>query len=157
MMNATEVIQKIEEAWRDVPYPGDDKICPPKLYDDEGIPDYFAGTTWRDHTPVNLRYNSAAFTFFTPEAFHYWLPAFMIAAITDPKEADVILEYISWSVSDSYAAERWPLFSQTQREAVAAYLRFQIENFADSSKDERKALGILERTTSFSPDRDDRK
>lgn len=143
-MNVTEVIRSIENAWRDVAYPGDSKIFTPDSYDDEGIVNYFCGTTWRGHDTLSLRAHSSAFTFFTPEAFHYWLPAFLIAAIQDPAEADVIVDYIPWSVSDSYASQRWPLFSQAQRQAVAAYLRLQIERFSDGVNDERKALSILE-------------
>ncbi|MBI2926570.1 MAG: hypothetical protein HYY24_12820 [Verrucomicrobia bacterium] len=143
-MNATEVIQLIEDAWREVVYPGDSKIFTPDSYDDEDITRYFRGTTWRGHEPADLRAHSSAFTFFTPEAFHYWLPAFMIAAIQSPEEADVVVDYIPWSVSNKYAASRWALFSQIQRQAVAAYLRFQIEKFPDGADDERKALSILE-------------
>lgn len=145
-MDATTVIRSIEEAWRGVPYPGDDKIFTPDSYDDEDITNYFRGTTWRGHDVVKLRGHRSAFTFFAPEAFHYWLPAFLIAAIENPAEADVIVDFIPWSVSDSYASQRWSLFSQVQRRAVAAYLSLQIEKFPDVADDERKALGILERT-----------
>jgi len=143
-MTAAEVIGLIEDAWREVPYPGDDKIFTPDSYDDEDIVNYFAGTTWRGHSPVDLRCHSSAFTFFTPQAFHYWLPAFMIAAIQNPAEADVICDFIPRSVYNDYAPQRWQLFSPAQRRAVAAYLRFQIERFPDGVDDERTALGILE-------------
>ena len=143
-MKATDVLLLIENAWREVPYPGDDKIFTPDSYDDEDIVNYFGGTTWRGHDPASLRAHSSAFTFFTPEAFHFWLPAFLIAAIQDPEEADVICEYIAWSIDDTYASQRWPLFSPTQRQAVAAYLRFQIERFPAGADYERRALGILE-------------
>lgn len=145
-MTAQQVIQLIEDAWRGVLYPGDDKIFTPDSYDDEGITDYFRGTAWRGHDPAKLRAHSSAFTFFTPAAFHYWLPAFMIAAIQDPEEADVICDYIPQSISDKLAPVRWPLFSPAQRKAVAAYLRFQIERFEGNIDDERKALGILEQS-----------
>jgi hypothetical protein len=142
-MTDLEVIRVIEDAWREVPYPGDDKIFRPDSYDDEDIVKYFAGTTWRGHSPVDLRCHSSAFTFFAPQAFHYWLPAFIIAAVQNPAEADVICEYIPKSVYDEDAPERWRLFSPAQRRAVAAYLRFQIDRF-DGVCDERTALGILE-------------
>jgi len=147
-MNVAEVIRSIESAWRDVAYPGDNKIFTPDSHDDEDIVNYFRGTTWRGHEPAKLRAHSSAFTFFTPEAFHYWLPAFMIAAIENPEEADVIVDYIPWSISNRYASRRWPLFSQIQRQAVAAYLLFQIEKFPHGANDERKALGILEKAIS---------
>ena len=143
-MTATEVIRLIEDAWHDVPYPGDDKIFTPASYDDEDIVNYFGGTTWRAHTPADLRAHCSAFIFFTPEAFHYWLPAFMIAAIQDPDEADVVVDNIPDSLTDSCASERWPLFSVSQRQAVAVYFRFQIERFSDGVDAERRALGILE-------------
>lgn len=145
-MTDTEVIELIEDAWREVPYPGDDQIFTPNSYDDEDIGDYFRGTTWRGHSPLALRCHSSAFTFFTPQAFHYWLPAFLIAAIQNPEEADVVVDYIPWSLSDQYAAERWPLFSRTQKQAVAAYLRLQIGKYGDSdTADARMALSILEK------------
>lgn len=144
-MDASEVIRVIEEAWQEVPYPGDDKIFTPHSYDDEDIANYFAGTTWHGHRPEDLRAHSSAFTFFTPEAFHYWLPAFMIAAIESPEEADVICEHIPRSVHNRYAVERWRLFSPAQRQAVAGYLRFQIERFPDGVLDERRALKALGR------------
>ena len=67
----------------------------------------------------------------------------MIAAIENPDEGDVILDYIPRSVSNQYARERWLLFTETQRNAAAAYLRFQIETFGDRVESE-KALAILE-------------
>jgi hypothetical protein len=143
-MNAADVTRLIEAAWHEVPYPGDDKIFTPASYDDENIISYFGGTSWRGHEAANLRAHSSAFTFFTPEAFHYWLPAFMIASIQNPEEADVVVDQIPNSLSDSFASARWPQFSASQRQAVAAYLRFQIERFGDGVDAERRALGILE-------------
>jgi hypothetical protein len=143
-MDPATVIAQIHEAWREVPYPGDDKIFTPDSYDDEDIGNYFAGTTWRGHSVVGLRSHSSAFSFFTAEAFHYWLPAFMIAAIESPEEADVLLESIAWSVRGREAPRRWLLFSHAQQQAVIAYLKFQIERFPETSDDERKALTILE-------------
>jgi hypothetical protein len=143
-MNASEVIRLIEDAWRDVPYPGDSKIFTPDSYDDEDIVNYFGGTTWRGHSPTGLRCHSSAFTFFTAEAFRYWLPAFMIAAIQDPEEADVVVERIPSSLSDSYAPKRWALFTRAQKQAVAAYLRFQIERVQACAEGERQALAILD-------------
>ncbi len=143
-MTAEQVIRLIEDGWREVPYPGDDKIRTPDSIDDDGIVSYFAGTTWRGHAPANLRANSSAFSFFSPDAFHYWLPAFLIAAINDPEEADVVVEYIAWSVRDHYPAGAWPLFSRAQRQALMAYFRFQIERFPNGNEYECEALGILE-------------
>jgi hypothetical protein len=143
-MNVTEIIHLIEDAWREVPYPGDDKIFTPDSYDDEDIVNYFGGTTWRGHSPANLRAHSSAFTFFTPEAFHYWLPAFMIATIQSPEEADVIDDYIARHLGAHHAPKGWTLFSPVQRQAVAGYFRFQIDRFGSAAEDERKALRVVQ-------------
>ena len=143
-MTDLEAIRLIEDAWRETPYPGDNRIVPPASHDFDGIEDYFRGTSWHGHSPVNLRCHSAAFSYFTPHAFHYWLPAFMIAAIQNPAEADVICKYIPRSLNNSYSLERLSLFSPEQKRSVVAYLRFQIEKFPDLTLDERTALAILE-------------
>jgi hypothetical protein len=144
-MTATDVIRLIEEAWNEVPYPGDDKIFTPDSYDDEDIVNYFGGTTWRGHDPVSLRHHSSAFTFFTPEAFHYWLPAFLIANIQSPEDADVIGHYIPWALTDGRPSVRLSLFTINQLQAVAEYLRFQIRRNDDGVLDDRKALDFLEK------------
>jgi hypothetical protein len=146
-MTAPEVIRQIESSWHEVPYPGDDHISTPASVDDDGITAYFRGTTWRGHKPADLRAQSSAFSFFAPEAFHYWLPAFMIAAIEDPGEADAVVRRIPWSLTDGRPPVQLSLFSPAQRQAVAAYLRFQIERFGDSAWDESEALRSLEGET----------
>jgi hypothetical protein len=155
-MDADELVRLIEAAWRDVPYPGDGHIIHPGPPDIDDIVDYFAGTTWRGHDATDLRCHSAAFSYFTPEAFHYWLPAFMIAAVRDPRSADVILDNIPSVVAPEHPYDwrerdrehdTWRRFTQPQRDAVAAYLRYQIEQNAaydDPSAAEREALKRLE-------------
>jgi hypothetical protein len=145
-MKAMEVVQLIEEAWRDVPFPGMKNIFTPDSYDDEDIVRYFGNTTWRGHDPANLRAHSSAFTFFTPEAFHYWFPAFLIAAIQNPEEADVIVQYIPWSLYDKKSARRWRLFTDSQKRAVVSYLRYQVELFPEEASYERKALQAIGET-----------
>src|SRR5688500_17074375 len=70
----------IERAWRDARYPGDDQICTP-TYDDEGVGAYFRGRSWQGHAVSALRYHSVGLSFFTPEAFCYYLPAYLLAVI----------------------------------------------------------------------------
>ena len=86
-MDERELIAQIEAAWAAVPYPGDAQIVAPDCLDDEGIRDYFRVTSWRGHTVDELRAHSAALSaFFTPAAWHYWLPAYLLAAVEPPRE-----------------------------------------------------------------------
>lgn len=114
-----DVASLIEMAFADTPRPGNafDDISATKQ--DEGIVGYFRGTTWRGHAIRDLRYHSAALSFFTDQAFRYWLPAFMLGSLEDSDTADVIPESIEFHFRDGTKAN---LFTVSERAAVAAFL-----------------------------------
>ena len=115
------VRETIVAAFADTPYPGNDNISAP-IGDDEGTKQYFRGTTWQGHSPRNLRLHAQALSFFTPEAYRYFLPAFMLAEIDDPETADVIAEGILFDFTDgSFREARLRLFSTKELAAVAAF------------------------------------
>lgn len=123
---ADQLVTAIEAAWAGSRYPGDANIFTPHSYDDEGITEYFRGTTWQDHSAVQLRRMSSAISsFFAPEAFHYWLPAFLIAAIREPEELSQGVDALLFALSpdDPQArrgelAERLSLLTRGQLEAT---------------------------------------
>lgn len=122
------LIAAIEAAWSGSPYPGDAHIFTPHSYDDEGITDYFRGTTWQGHSAAQLRRMSAAISsFFAPRAFHYWLPAFLIAAIQAPDELSQGVDALLFALSPqgpqdrrAELAERLDLLTEAQLEATIA-------------------------------------
>ncbi|MEZ4672332.1 MAG: DUF6714 family protein [Anaerolineae bacterium] len=70
----------IEEAFADTPYPGDNHICKPDV-DGSDLVRAFRGQDWRDlqlNTITNYHVDMALMT---PEAFRYYLPAFMLAVV----------------------------------------------------------------------------
>ncbi len=101
-----KLVESIEKAWTGVPYPGDQNIFTPESYDDEGITEYFSGTTWKGHTISGLRSRCSAInTFFTPKAYHYWLPAYLIAAVEDPLELSQGAQCLVASVSPGRSSD----------------------------------------------------
>jgi hypothetical protein len=91
-------------------------------YDDEGVAAYFTGKTWRGHSVRDLLYYSCALSFFEPEAFRYYLPAFMLAELDEPEKADIIAESILFSLADSeHQIESLYLMTNQEREAVASF------------------------------------
>src|SRR5437879_13330744 len=84
--------QAIEEAFAGVPYPGDDNItrCPYNCPECREMGDYFKGRTWTGHAVKDLRERHTALLLFTPEAFQYFLPAFMFAAISSSEHGHLI-------------------------------------------------------------------
>jgi hypothetical protein len=128
------VLESIELAFADVPYPGDDKIAEHKDCPEcDDIREHFRGSTWRGHTVDELQQYQSALSLFTPEALLYFLPAFMLVSLGEWDEADDIPFFImciflpSDVESDDdhrhYRQERFEIFTQRQRETIASFLR----------------------------------
>jgi hypothetical protein len=133
----SELISMIEAAWQFVSAPT--QRISVETYDDEGTHEYFWKSDWRDHTPKQLKEHHAALSFFTAEAYHYYLPAFVKAAITNPGDADVLLDGIIFSlervflIDDSHDVTS--LFSQQQMEALASYVEYTRDHPASKKDD----------------------
>ena len=84
-MTVAEIKNVIERAFAETPHPGNNFSDISATQWDEGIVDYFRRSTWRGHQTTNLRKHVAALSFFTHKAFRYWLPAFMLAELEEPK------------------------------------------------------------------------
>lgn len=126
----------ITDAFKDVPYPGDDRIagCSRIGCDDcDVIPEHFKGTTWQEHNPPSLTGFDAAISFFYPEALRYYLPAFLIATLDD-SSGDCLpnvyesLESIHWpwggASEQARAKDHVSRLSILQRTAVAEYFKY---------------------------------
>src|SRR5579863_6629020 len=121
--------QNIEQAFKDVPYPGDNNItrCPYHCAECRRIAEFFKGREWTGHTAEELRKYHVALSLFTPEAFHYFLPAFMLVSMTRYEKGDVIPDAIRFHFEYSaemqgHFAVRMSKFSPEQRNAIIDYL-----------------------------------
>ncbi|WP_028103487.1 DUF6714 family protein [Pseudoduganella violaceinigra] len=90
-INQEELIARIRLAWADATPPAAHNISGP-THDDEGVSAYFAGKSWEGHSARALRGLEFATSVFTDEAFAYYLPAYLIAAIEDPDTLDVVVD-----------------------------------------------------------------
>ena len=135
---------EIRKAFDNTPYPGSDySDISATEYDDEGVYDYFVGSHQFEHSIKDLRYNSVALSFFTDQAFRYWLPAFMFAELDDPEEADIIAESIAYHLSDAKGSHRLILsFSDVERAVIKDFLAECIRRYPDEINSEcfRRAL-----------------
>ncbi len=102
---------------------------------DEGIHDFFTGREWSSLSPVEVRKHVAALSFFTPEAFCYYLPAFMLAELLDAETADVAGQFVVFTFgrpkfeSQACYDARIALFTQDQKQAVLAFLDYMQERY----------------------------
>lgn len=117
------LVGQIESAFAATPYPGDDRICDPRPGDEE-VAEYaleFRGARWDRLHPEFLTYHDAAISFFTAEAFRYFLPAYLIAELRAP---DIEI----WSNANpvfqlSYGLVSMPTLSDAQIEGMIAAMK----------------------------------
>lgn len=125
-----ELRAQIRAAWADAVRPSDEKIC--DTYDDEGVVAYFAGRSWDGHDVRSLRYHSVGLSFFLPEAFCYYLPAYLLAVLEDANAADVVYDGILYHLEPSQLGMQWADsyraridgFDEAQKEALVGYLEW---------------------------------
>jgi hypothetical protein len=117
------LVEQIESAFAATPYPGDDHICDPRPGDEE-VAEYaleFRGASWNRLHPEFLAYHDAAISFFTPQAFRHFLPAYLIAELRAP---DTEIWLNSSSVFHlSYGLVEMPTLSDAQIEGMIAAMK----------------------------------
>jgi hypothetical protein len=123
----TELKRQIEEAWATVPYPGDDRIVPDVLWDEERqeMRAGLVGRHWREVDREAIKFCRDALPLLTVEARRFYLPAFLFAAIDDFWEVDWHLSI--QLASDHFNRDDRPLHSAAQIDALREFLRYYIE------------------------------
>src|SRR5579862_3568990 len=139
--------QAIEEAFAGVPYPGDGNItkCPYNCSECTRVALYFKGKGQTGHKEEDLRAHHVALSLFTPEAFHYFLPAFMLMSIGSYEKGDIIPDAIRFHFEythemQGHFAVRMSKFTPEQRKVIIDYLSCMEQKGAGSSE---HAIGML--------------
>lgn len=128
--------ESIKAAFATVSYPGDENIT--RCTHDEclecaDIAAHFQGVNGCDCTLEQLWKYRSAISMFTPEALHYFLPAFMLQSLGHWDDFDEIpfsiaCQFLPAKADTStdeqeYRTKRRTIFNRQQREAIAEYLR----------------------------------
>lgn len=84
MISSSVVLEKIASSFEKMPYPGDLNI----VYDNSGyhlecveIQNIFANKHWNELTLETLLAQNSALAFMTPQAFRFYLPAYLSIVI----------------------------------------------------------------------------
>ena len=96
--------------------------------DSEGALEAFAGKQWQDIDPEVAHYHCFALTAFSPIGFAYYLPAFMLGALSMPNTGlvDATIDALSPpknNPSRPSFMRRWERLSAVQKSAVVNFLR----------------------------------
>ena len=118
--------EEIEAVFRDAVYPAGDPISESRY--DEGTTNVFAGTHWRDHSPQQLEFHTFALNVMTPQAFAFFLPAFLLGSLRPdvPGLRDSLITKLCPPKHDvrrpSYFAW-WQLLTTGQRRVIIEFLK----------------------------------
>jgi hypothetical protein len=99
-----------------------------ETYDDEGTTEHFRASHWRDHGYAQLEEMISCLSFFTPVAFCFFLPGYLLASIENPTSwfAAEVARRLCPPKNDpsrlSYSAW-WSLLTQEQKLAVISFLK----------------------------------
>jgi hypothetical protein len=119
------VRQAILDAFVDVPYPGDDAIASKSDSSGERMSQALRGIHFRD-VPCEVLMNNHAFVYFTAEGVHFYLPAYLIAALDEI--GPIIHKVVEWLESRSERPEsphnEVRLFSPAQKHAIRLFLEY---------------------------------
>ncbi len=141
------VIRAIEMAFAKNPCPADDGLLHPQCMDDGDIKDFYGRTTWLDVPDEIIDYNNASLCFFSPEAYRFYLPAYLIWALRIFDSSD------SWTVDSTiysltpgegdlrqFSLSKYALLDAAQRRAVLAFLEYLAEH--GSGKVDQEAIQV---------------
>lgn len=128
----------INEAFGDAQYPGDENLAGNDTgYEDEYayVRKYFKGKRWQD---VDLKWfeeeypgpHNACLSFMSPQAFRYYLPAYMMIAIDNYETSDadnVVVSALEPEISETlreWHRERISGFTLKQKEAIVTFFHY---------------------------------
>jgi hypothetical protein len=146
------VRREIEAAFADAPRPADDRLVihgDATSGDDAEIAAAFRGKRW-DELPLELlTYHHEALFFMTPEAYRYFLPAYLTACMGGVRRAGNIVSAVISSLTpprgragDDDFGTRMRGFTAAQRAAIKSVLVF-LQSEGDPLGDIKRALRYL--------------
>ena len=134
---------EILETFSSTAYPGDDKIVPHQDgLDHEGVYEAFNGVDWQKVNWEWLKTHYSTPTgdpllFMTPEAYRYYLPAYLLISIDSYDECDVLSDYIIYGLTaqkyEEYTPEdfreRITPLNDEAKSVVAKFLLYMYETY----------------------------
>jgi hypothetical protein len=132
--SAGAVKTKVLEAFDATSYPGDKNLVVDQSgYDPEcmEIVSAFKGEDWKNISVEMLRNYADALPLFTPSAFRYYLPAYMLGAVDSYYALDVALDNVLFNLTPPKKRSGWEWdffwaraqqFNEEEREAIRSFL-----------------------------------
>jgi hypothetical protein len=120
--------------------PRDSELLHPDCMDDCDILQFYGGVRWQDMSDEMIVYNYAALTAFSPRAFAYYLPAYMLWTLSYPDSIEYAGEALLRALDPGTSAEMLHDFRKSHFDALNRKQRETVSNFLEALSD-HKDLG----------------
>ena len=122
---------KIEAAFSDVQPPASDNIIEHECQECREVERTFRNQNWRNIEPKKIEWAYDKLPLFTPEAFLYFLPAFMIYSLREPESQ--VCEFLIYGLTrkkptNEWWQERFSKLTEAQKSACSYILRWLLPN-----------------------------
>jgi hypothetical protein len=146
-----DVIGEIRRAFSGTPEPEPGNLTPRTEVRDresEQVSRDFTGRHWDELDVAFLRSHPVSLLLLSPAAFHYFLPAYLIAAVSEPVESDLVTDAALMALTppESGDADAWAWFndrvgllSAWQRDAARHWLAYLAAERAAEFPDDKPA------------------
>jgi hypothetical protein len=139
--------RQIEQAFADVQSPDGERLLDfDRNHCEECAEDYdydmeaFAGKHWKELSSDFMDTHARTIRSFTPEAFHFYLPAYLIASLDNPESeaADYLLTMLKppelWEETavKSEFAHRIGVLTEEQTQAIRSFIHFLKDEYSEN-------------------------
>lgn len=141
-----QLVQQIEDAFSDVEYPGDERIViTTEYFDNLKVLLDFKGKHWKEITTEMILQHRFDLSRFTPEAFRFYLPAYLISSLIAEDRGEIII-HVVWNLDpqeeqgnfrDEFLA-RVEGLSSKQKTAIKAFINFFVERQTHLLPDDKR-------------------
>jgi hypothetical protein len=131
-----DIALDVEAAFKNVPYPGNDNLIDSSgHWESPEVVEAFRGRHWKDISLDTLFTHRLSLSLFSPKAFLFYLPAYLVAALLHSGEVDTLRENVSFLLTPPDSAgpqmdwfpTRVSLFDIRQKEAVRRFMNFVLK------------------------------
>lgn len=127
--------EKLMRRFAEVPAPHSQQLTNDDGWEFQALQIAFSGENWRTIDPQVIRQNYDQLPFFSPEAFHYFIPAYLMYSVDEP-EGLPVCEYTIYALTpgkESDSTSRWylkrlKLFSREQMSSIYEFLDLVRQN-----------------------------
>jgi len=134
-------------AWAHVLPPEEAGIADHRCQESDEITAYFAGKSWKEITDLDgLAYHADALFLFSNVAFHYYLPAYMLATLANPDAVGVAPDNIASSFRAEFGVasrDRLALFDSRQLILVGEFLETLLPELCAEDQNEIRTVSAL--------------